>query len=52
MSDPRAPPCSALSRLLDVDEYENMLAQWRLGLREVWLENGFVMTRYTPASSA
>jgi hypothetical protein len=39
---------SALAKLLDCDEYENMLSQWRLGLREIWLEDGFVMTCYTP----
>ena len=40
---------TALSKLLDSNEYENMLAQWRLGLRDVWLEDGFVMTCFTPA---
>jgi hypothetical protein len=40
----------ALGRLLDRDEYEDMLAQWRFGHREIWIENGFVMTRYTPPS--
>jgi hypothetical protein len=42
---------AALSKLLDADEYENMLAQWRLGLREIWLEDGFVMTCFTPAGA-
>jgi hypothetical protein len=37
-----------LSKLLDSEEYDEMLAQWRLGLREIWLENGFVMTCFTP----
>ena len=39
---------SALLKLLGSEEYEEMLAQWRLGLREIWLEGGFVMTCYTP----
>jgi hypothetical protein len=37
-----------LSKLLGSEEYDEMLAQWRLGLREIWLENGFVMTCFTP----
>ena len=40
---------TALSKLLDSEEYDEMLAQWRLDLREVWLEDGFVMTCFTPA---
>jgi hypothetical protein len=39
---------TALSKLVDGEEYEEMLAQWRLGLREIWLEDGFVMTCLTP----
>src|SRR5262249_49349939 len=41
---------SALARLLDRNEYDDMLAQWKSGLREIWLDNGFVMLRYTPPS--
>ena len=40
----------ALGRLLDRDEYEVMLTQWRSGDREIWLDNGYLMTRYTPPS--
>jgi hypothetical protein len=43
---------TALSKLLDGEEYDEMLAQWRLGLREIWLEDGFVMTCYTPRATA
>lgn len=45
-----SPAFSALAKIIDTDEYENMLAQWRLGLRDIWLENGCVMTCYTPPS--
>jgi hypothetical protein len=37
-----------LSKLLGSEEYDEMLAQWRLGLRDIWLENGFVMTCFIP----
>ena len=40
---------TALSKLLASEEYDEMLTQWRLGLRDVWLEDGFVMTCFTPA---
>jgi hypothetical protein len=29
-----------------------MLAQWRAGYREIWLDNGFVMTRCSPPPAA
>jgi hypothetical protein len=27
-----------------------MPSQWKTGLREIWLDNGFLMMRYTPPS--
>jgi hypothetical protein len=39
----------ALAKLVDPDEYEGRRAQWRLGLRDIWLDNGCVMTSYTPS---
>jgi hypothetical protein len=39
-----------LAGLLARDEYASVLSQWKNGLREIWLDNGFVMMRYTPPS--
>jgi hypothetical protein len=49
-SDERASEAfGVLAGVLARDEYESMLSQWKAGLREIWLDNGFVMMRYTPA---
>jgi hypothetical protein len=38
---------TALGKLVSTEEYDEMLGQWRLGLREIWIDNGFVMTCLT-----
>lgn len=38
-----------LQSMLSAEEYESMVRQWRSGQREVRIENGFIVTCFTPA---
>jgi hypothetical protein len=38
-----------LQSVLSAEEYARMVRQWRSGQRDVRIENGFIVTCFTPA---
>jgi hypothetical protein len=45
---PDNPELATLAQAVSPGEFQDMLAQWQRGEREVRIENGFLMTCYTP----
>jgi len=44
------PELDALALAVSPREFPEMLSQWQRGEREVRIENGFLMTCYTPSA--